>query len=405
MDHSRAASESRRRFLKFLATSPALAPFLYQSTGKWAGRGDGPVSLPDEALDVFDFERVAQKTLDPAHWGYLATGTDDDATIRANREGFERFQLRPRRLVDIRHIDTSTEVLGKKWPSPIVIAPTGSNRAFHPDGELAVARAARAKNHLQILSTVASTGIEQVNEARGEPVWYQLYAGYSWEVTRALVARAEKAGAPALVLTVDLLGGSNRETAKRFAMLDKRECSSCHPQTFSEYIRSKPMYDGIEISGDSDFSRSLTWDFVRKLKDSTSMKLLIKGIVTSEDTALAVENGADGVIVSDHGGRAEASGRGTIECLPEVVDAAAGRIAVLVDGGFRRGTDIFKALALGADAIAIGRPYLWGLSSFGQAGVEAVLGILRAELELVMRQMGTTTVGAIQRSSIVRRPS
>ncbi len=165
------------------------------------------------------------------------------------------------------------------------------------------------------------------------------------------------------------------------------------------------MYDGIEISDDSDFARSLTWDFVRKLKDSTSMKLLIKGIVTSEDTALAVENGVDGVIVSDHGGRAEASGRGTIECLPEVVDAAAGRIAVLVDGGFRRGTDIFKALALGADAIAIGRPYLWGLSSFGQAGVEAVLGILRAELELVMRQMGTTTVSAIQRSSIVRRSS
>ncbi len=207
MHSSRLVSDRRRALLKFLAGSPALAPFLYQSTGKWAGRGDGPVSSPEEALDVFDFERVAQKTLDPAHWGYLATGTDDDATIRANREGFERFQLRARRLVDIRHIDTSTEVLGRKWPSPIVIAPTGSNRAFHPDGELAVARAARAKNHLQILSTVASTGIEKVIEARGEPVWYQLYAGYSWEVTRALVARAEKAGAPALVLTVDSAGG------------------------------------------------------------------------------------------------------------------------------------------------------------------------------------------------------
>lgn len=404
MNRFRATSESRRSFLRYLATSPALAPFLFQSTGRYAGRGDGPIAAPDEAIDVFDFEKVAQRTLDPAHWGYLATGTDDDATIQANRKGFERFQLRPRRLVDIRHIDTSTEVLGKRWPSPIVIAPTGSNRAFHPDGEIAVARAARAKNHLEILSTVASTGIEEVNEARGEPVWYQLYASYSWEVTRALIARAEKSGSPALVLTVDLLGGSNRETAKRFAMLDQRECSSCHPQSFSDYIRSKPMYRGIEVSGESDFARGLTWDFVRRLKDTTSMKLLIKGIVTSEDTSLAVENGVDGVIVSNHGGRAEASGRGTIECLPEVVEAAAGRIAVLVDGGFRRGTDIFKALALGADAIAIGRPYLWGLASFGEAGVEAVLGILRTELELVMRQMGTTTVDAIRLSSIVERP-
>jgi 4-hydroxymandelate oxidase len=393
MHPSRVVSASRRSFLRFLATSPALAvaPFLVQSTGKYAGRGDGPIPSPDDAIDIFDFEVVARKTLDPAHWGYLATGTDDDATIRANREGFERFQLRPRRLVDVRHVDTSTEVLGKKWPSPIVIAPTGSNKAFHPEGEIAVAR--------------ASSGIEEVNEARGEPVWFQLYAGYSWDVTRALVARAEKAGSPALVLTVDLLGGSNRETVKRFAMLDRRDCASCHPQSFADFIRSKPMYAGIDVKSDTDYARGLTWDFVRRLKDSTSMKLLIKGIVTREDTELAIENGVDGVIVSNHGGRAEASGRGTIESLPEVVDAAGGRIAVLVDGGFRRGTDIFKALALGADAVAIGRPYLWGLASFGQLGVEAVLQILRAELELSMRQMGTTTIDAIQGTSIVKRGS
>jgi 4-hydroxymandelate oxidase len=403
MHPTRAVCSGRRSFLRFLATSPALAPFLFQSTGRYAGRGDGPIASPTDAIDVFDFEKLAQKTLDPAHWGYLATGTDDDATLRANRQGFDRFQLRPRRLVDIRHIDTSVELLGRTWSSPIVIAPTGSNRAFHPDGELAVARAARAKGHLQVLSTVASTGVEEVSQARGEPVWFQLYAGYSWEVTRALVARAEKTGCPALVLTVDLLGGSNRETAKRFAMLDRRECASCHPQSFSDFIRSKPMYDGLEIANDTDYARGLTWEFVRRLKDATSMKLLIKGIVTSEDAALAVLNGVDGVIVSNHGGRAEASERGTIESLPEVVAAAGGRIAVLVDGGFRRGTDIFKALALGADAVAIGRPYLWGLSSFGQPGVEAVLDILRAELELVMRQMGTTSIAAIQRASIVER--
>jgi len=393
---------SRRAFLKFLAQSPALA-FAGQSTYKFAGRGDGAITSPEEAINVFDFEVRAQKELDPAHWGYLATGTDDDGTIRANRDGFSRFQLRPRRLVDVRKIDTTTEVLGTQWPTPIVLAPTGRQRAFHPEGEVAVARGARAGNHLQILSTVTSTGVEEVIESRGAPIWYQLYAEYDWETTRALVNRAEKAGCSAVVLTVDLQGGSNRETVKRFARLDSRDCSGCHPSAFSDYIRTKPMYDGLELAGETNFEEGLDWAFVRKLKDSTTMKVLIKGIVTGEDALLAAENGVDGVIVSNHGGRAENSTRGTIECLPEVVEAASGRVAVLIDGGFRRGTDIFKALALGADAVCVGRPYLWGLASFGQPGVEAVLDILRRELVMVMKQMGTTTIGAIGRSSVAER--
>lgn len=396
------SSRSRRSFLKFLAQSPALA-FVGQSTYKLAGRGDGPITSPEEAINVFDFEVRAQKELDPAHWGYLATGTDDDATIRANRDGFSRFQLRPRRLVDVRTIDTTTEVLGTKWPTPIVLAPTGRQKAFHPEGEVAVARGARGGNHLQILSTVTSTGVEQVLEARGAPIWYQLYAEYDWETTRALVKRVESAGCSAIVLTVDLQGGSNRETVKRFARLDTRECSACHPIAFADYIKTKPMYDGLEVAGESNYEEGLTWEFVRKLKDATTLKVLIKGIVTAEDARLAVDNGVDGVIVSNHGGRAENSTRGTIECLPEVVEAAGGRIAVLVDGGFRRGTDLFKALALGADAVCVGRPYLWGLASFGQPGVEAVLDILRRELVMVMKQMGTTRVADIGRSSIVER--
>jgi isopentenyl diphosphate isomerase/L-lactate dehydrogenase-like FMN-dependent dehydrogenase len=394
-------SKSRRALLKFLAQSPALA-LVGQSTYKFAGRGDGAITSPEEAINVFDFEVRAQKELDPAHWGYLTTGTDDDGTIRANRDGFSKFQLRPRRLVDVRQIDTTTEVLGSKWATPIVLAPTGRQRAFHPDGEVAVARGARAGNHLQILSTVTSTGVEEVIEARGAPIWYQLYAEYDWETTRALVKRAEKAGCSAVALTVDLQGGSNRETVKRFARLDTRECSACHPSAFSDYIRTKPMYDGLEVAGDTNFEESLNWEFVRKLKDTTTMKVLIKGIVTAEDTLLAVENGVDGVIVSNHGGRAENSTRGTIECLPEVVQAASGRTAVLIDGGFRRGTDIFKALALGADAVCVGRPYLWGLASFGQPGVEAVLDILRRELVMVMKQMGTTTIADVGRSSVVK---
>ncbi len=288
--------ESRRLFLKFLAGSPALAYFGLpafaeqgpQSAIRYAGMGDGPIASPDDALNVFDFETVAERELPPAHWGYMATGTDDDATIRANRKGFEHFQLRARRLVDVREIDMSTEILGRKWPTPIVIAPTGSNQAFHADGELAVTRAAKAKETLQILSTVSSTSIEDVVEARGEPVWYQLYPRYSWDVTKAIVTRAERAGCPAIVLTVDLLGGSNRETVKRFAKTDMRECSVCH----TEGPLTRPMYEGLDIpSGRNDYTRGLTWDYVRQVREHTSMKVLIKGIVTAEDAALAVEAG------------------------------------------------------------------------------------------------------------------
>jgi len=407
MKRSADAVESRRLFLKFLATSPAFAYLSFpafaaprlQSTRAYAGMGEGPISSPEEALNVFDFETVAKQELPPAHWGYLATGSDDDATIRANREGFEHFQLKPRRLVDVREIDMSTEVLGRKWPTPIVIAPTSSNRGFHPDGEIAVARAAKSKDTLQILSTSASTAVEDVVEARGEPVWYQLYPRYSWDVTKAVVKRAERAGCPAIVLTVDRQGGGNRETVKLFAKKDMRDCSACHAEQ-----RRPPMFDGLDIPGPNNYAQGLTWDYVRQVQDHTSMKVLIKGIVTAEDAALAVERGLDGIIVSNHGGRAEESLRSTIESLPEIVNAVRGRIAVLVDSGFRRGTDFFKALAIGADAVCIGRPYLWGLASFGQAGVEAVLDILRKELEIVMRQMGTTSIEQITSSYVVNRP-
>lgn len=367
-----------------------------QSTRRYAGLGDGLISSPEHAVNVFDFEPVAESVLPPAHWGYLKTSIDDDATLRQNREGFTYYQLRPRRLIDVRHVDMSTELFEKKWPTPIVIAPTGGNQAFHADGELAVARAARAKNHLQMLSTVASTSIEDVIEARGEPVWYQLYPIYDWNVTKKMVKRAEAAGCPVVALTVDNTMGSNRETVKRFAKLDERDCSVCHPRT-------RPMQEGLDIPERTDYRMSIDWEFVQRLRDTTSMKVLIKGIVRGDDAELAVENGVDGIIVSNHGARAVATDRSTIECLPEVVDAVRGRIVVLIDSGFRRGTDFFKALALGADAVCIGRPYLWGLASFGQAGVEAVLDLLRAELELVMKQAGTTSIDQIEPSYLVEK--
>jgi 4-hydroxymandelate oxidase len=394
----------RRRFLKFLLASPFLAQFA-EVAGGWQ-LPDEVIASPEKALNVFEFEAAARRKLPPAHFGYIATGVDDDATLRANREAFTRFQIRTRRLRDVRTVDMSVELFGVKWDSPIVIDPVGSQKAFHPDAELAVARAAYAKKHLQILSTVTSTAVEEVIKARQAPVWYQLYPTDQWEVTRGLVKRAEAAGCPVLVLTVDLQGGTNRESLELAKRRDTRKCEMCHQgDVFSNvktYVERKPMFKGLDVAGVKMLEPlEMNWEYVKRLRDATSLPLVIKGIVTREDAQLAVEHGVNGIIVSNHGGRAEESGRGTMECLPEVLEGAAGHVPVLVDGGFRRGTDIFKAMALGASAIAIGRPYVWGLGAFGQPGVEAVLQILRDELQTIMRQAGTLTIREINRSYIV----
>ena len=250
-------------------------------------------------------------------------------------------------------------------------------------------------------------------KARGEPVWFQLYATDQWTVTQGLVKRAQAAGCPAFCWTVDLQGGSNRETAERARRRDTRQCTTCHQPAVgtagssgmgSALPGGKPMFAGLDISQvTSAQALGADWAFAKRLREATSMKFLIKGIVSREDAELAVENGVDGVIVSNHGGRGENSGRGTIESLVEVAEGVRGRIPIIVDGGFRRGTDIFKALALGANAIMIGRPYIWGLGSFGQPGVEAVLDILRRELRTVMRQAGTLRIADINRSYIIDR--
>jgi isopentenyl diphosphate isomerase/L-lactate dehydrogenase-like FMN-dependent dehydrogenase len=408
--------ESRRRFLKFLAASPFAAYWLgsgsleerivsaFQTPS--AASIDEPalhklITSADQALNVFDLEAVAKQNLPPAHWGYMATGVDDDVTLRANRSALSKIQIRPRRLVDVTKFDASTEILGVKWKSPILISPVGTQRAFHKEGEVATAKAAASRGHLQILSTVASTSVEDVTAARGGPVWYQLYATAKWDITQALIKRAEAAGCPVLVVTVDLPAGRNTETLNRFRRVDSRTCTDCHEPGPRSRFNRRPMLDGLDSTGLTDYySPNLTWDSIRRMKDMTKMKIVLKGIVTREDAELCAERGVDGIIVSNHGGRAEESGRSTIECLPEVVDAVRGKIPVLVDGGFRRGTDIFKALALGAKAVGIGRPYIWGLSAFGQAGVEKVLDILRGEFTLVMRQAGVTSLDQIKRSYV-----
>ncbi len=379
---------SRRRFLAYLAGSPLLA------------MQDGVITDVKDALNVMDFEAAARKAIPPAHFGYLATGVDDDSTLKANREGWSHIKLRPRRLIDVSKVDMSVEVFGTKWETPIVMCPVSGQRAFHEEGELAVARAGKQKKTLQILSTFTSTSVEDVSAAAGRPVWYQLYTTTSLAVAERLVMRAEAAGCPVLALTVDLPAGRNTETQKRMRLLDKRPCMACHAPSFEVSRFRRPMFEGLDVKGLEPYNPALTWDFVDRLKKMTKMKLVVKGIVTREDARLCREHGVDGIVVSNHGGRAEESLRATVESLPEVLDGAGAGIPVLVDGGIRRGTDVFKALALGARAACIGRPYVWGLGAFGQAGVERVLEMLRGEFELAMKQCGTTSVEQIGRAYV-----
>jgi isopentenyl diphosphate isomerase/L-lactate dehydrogenase-like FMN-dependent dehydrogenase len=255
-----------------------------------------------------------------------------------------------------------------------------------------------------MLSTVSSTSVEEVGKALGEAPWYQLYMPKTWDETERLVRRVEAAGCKVLAWTIDTLGGRNAETAARLARTDSRNCATCHsaaPEVNQGTARNraKPMLAGL--SGEIN-PAGANWSYVDRLKKMTKMKLLLKGIDTAEDAVLACEHGVDGVVVSNHGGRATDTGRGTIDILPEVVDAVGHQIPVFVDGGFRRGTDVFKALSLGARAVGIGRPYVWGLASFGQEGVERVIEILRAELIMTMRNCGVSSTTKFTRESVLR---
>ena len=356
------------------------------------------LAAAQDALQIMDFEEAARRALPPAHWGYMAGGSDDDLTLQANVEGFRHLGLKPRRLVDVSKPDSSTEIFGARWQTPLFVCPVGGQRAFHPEGELATARAARAQHHTMILSNVTTYGVEEVARTLGSPPWQQLYLPLKWSDTEKLVKRIEDAGCPVLVWTVDLLAGRNTPTATRFARLDSRPCVACHTKGPGTPIYH-PMYDGLE---DRYNPPDADWTTLDRLRRLTKMKLMLKGIDSAEDAQLALTHGVDGLIVSNHGGRSTETLRATIDCLPEVVAAVNGRVPVFVDGGVRHGVDIYKALALGASAVGIGRPYIWGLAAFGQEGVERVLQILRAELQLTLQQMGTPTLKDISAARVVR---
>jgi 4-hydroxymandelate oxidase len=400
---------ARREFLKFLALSPYVAALggvagVFARTAAAQQSADSHaaavasadvIATPKDALSVFDFEEAARRKVLPGHWAYMASGVDDDATLRANREIFSHVQLRPRRLHDPAKVDTKVDLFGTTYASPIYLCPTGGEKSFQADGELAVARAARARNTLQVLSTAASTGIEQVNQALGRPAWYQLYAPNSWEANDALLKRVEDSGTTVIALTVDNILGRNSETYLRTRPQDITQCNACHPSGPGSGPR--PMTEGLPRGG---ARIAIDWNFVERLRKRWKGSFVIKGIETPEDARMSVEHGVDAVMVSNHGGRSTESLQPTLEALPKVVAEVNGRIPVFVDGGFRRGTDVFKGLALGATAVGVGRPFLWGLGAFGQAGVDRVLEILQGELKMTMAQCGTETVKQITRAYV-----
>ena len=353
------------------------------------------IESPDEAINVWDFERAAHASNLAQHWDYLHMGVDDYETRRANREGFQRLMLRPRRLGGeaLAEIDTSVELYGRRWASPLFLCPVASLEAYHTQGESGAARAARPRDILQMQSHQSSQSYADIAEARGEPHWFQIYTTPDWNVNKRVIDRVAGAGCPALVWTIDLLGGSNRELQRRTLAGEGYSsvlCQTCH-QHHPDYRR--PMRAGLE--GPEGPRYPYTWDYVKRLKDASDMKVILKGIMTAEGAEQAIEHGADGIFVSNHGGRAVNSMWSSIDSLPEVVNAVRGRVPVFIDSGVRRGTDIFKALALGADAVGIGRPYVWGLGAFGEDGVGKVIDLILSELRIAMRQTRTTSTDQI----------
>ena len=397
---------TRRTFIGGCATLPALWSPAHAQDSVPASRAftkaPPPVISADQVVNVMEFEALARDVLPPAHYGYLATGVDDDRTVVLNHEAFSHYGIRAYRFNDLTHFDTSVTVFGTSWKSPVYLSAVSAMRAFHPEAELGVARAAQARSAQLMIASGSSTATDEVIKARAAPIWQQIYPTNDWAVTQGLVRHAERAGASAVVLTVDSRGGRNNETLRRAMASDNRQCTACHPGNSHDQTRKSPLFAGLDVThvtGLAPADQSAA--FLDRVRALVKGRLFVKGVVTGEDAALAVEHGVDAVIVSNHGGRNEETLQATIDCLPEVVAAVRGRIPVFVDGGVRRGTDVFKALALGASGVGIGRPHAWGLAAFGQPGVEQVIDILNRELATIMRQAGTPTIASIKSQYVV----
>jgi 4-hydroxymandelate oxidase len=358
-----------------------------------------------QPLNLRDFEALAAERIAQPAWDYYRSGACDEHTLRRNERAFSEIALRYRVLVDVSRRSTATRVLGRELALPVLIAPTAFHKLAHPDGEIATARAAAQAGTIMVLSTLSNTKVEDVVAATSAEVWFQLYVYRDRGATRALCERVQAAGCKALVLTVDapLLGRRERDVRNRFNLPDGLHIANA----FAEDARA--LHPGIAESGlfnyfSQQLDASLSWKDIEWLRSVTKLPLLIKGIVHGDDARRARDHGAAGVIVSNHGGRQLDTSLASIEALPEVADAlaAGGALPILLDGGVRRGTDVLKALALGAQAVLLGRPILWGLAAGGQQGVCEVLELLRREIDLAQALCGYADLADVGRDLVAR---
>jgi 4-hydroxymandelate oxidase len=350
-------------------------------------------------VNLHEYEPLARAKLSDMAWDYMAGGSGDERTLAWNRERLDATRLLPRVLHDVSHVDMRAKLLGLELPFPVLLAPTGFQRLFHPEGELATARGAGAAGTLYTLSTPATTSIEDIAKVATGPLWFQLYVQRDRGFTLDLVRRAEANGFRAIVLTADtpVLGARDREQRRQLELPPGMDLPNLRglgdrsgEPTFQHGTRN-PFLDP-----------SLTWKDVDWLARSTKLPVIVKGILHARDAQLALDHGAAAIGVSNHGGRNLDTVPATIDVLPGIA-AAAGKTPVLFDGGVRRGVDVVKALALGATAVMIGRPYLWGLSAFGAEGVTRVIQLLATELEMAMAQCGAASLAAIHRDLVLHK--
>jgi 4-hydroxymandelate oxidase len=356
-----------------------------------------------DLVSVNDFEAVARERLERGAYDYYAGAAGDESTLADNRAAFSRVRFRPRVLVDVSRIDTRTTVLGTEISLPIMLAPTAFNRLAHPEGELAAARAAAASGTVMAVSTIATYTLEEIAAASSGPKWFQLYVYKDRDVTRDLVARAEASGYRALLLTADTprLGHRERDLRNRFVLppgvtIRNLETSPAAAAGAARWNDTGGFFAYVHAL----FDAALTWDGIAWLRSITRLPVIVKGVLTPEDARRALDAGASGIVVSNHGGRQLDGVEAAITALPRVVEAVEGRSDIFMDGGVRRGADVLKALALGARAVLIGRPYLWGLAVAGEDGVRRILDMLRAELELAMALSGRPAIASIDRTLV-----
>lgn len=350
----------------------------------WA-RGGQISASPNALPSLPDYERVAREAMSDQAYAFVAGGAGDEITLRANREAYDRILLDPTVLVDVSRLDTRVTLFGRELPFPILLAPTGYHRLLHAEGEIGTARGASAAGAVLVVSSFATAAIEAIAAETRSPLWFQLYVQPDRGFTRELVRRVEAAGCQALCLTVDTpsVGARDRMARAGFAVP-------------AEMVEENVRRPGAPAPALLD--PSLTWKDVEWLRSFAKVPLLVKGVLNPDDAARAVQAGVAGIMVSNHGARNLDTVPATIQALPRVVESVEGRVPILVDGGVRRGTDVLKALALGANAVLIGRPYLYGLALGGAEGVTRVVGILRSELEMAMALTGRPTIARIDRS-------